>query len=58
MIRIVPPGTAFIQRLRQRAGQIAARRLRAIRHKPGGRAHQWRSASALWPDFLDDTPRS
>jgi len=57
MIRVSPPGTGLVQRLRRKAERIAARHLRTRRrNRAGGKG--WRSASDLWPDFTDDTARS
>jgi hypothetical protein len=54
MIRAAAASARLLQRLRARAEQIAASRAvdrRRERRAPGA---EWRSATALWPDFTTD----
>jgi hypothetical protein len=56
MIRLTASADSLIQRLKQRAGELANRKLASLR-RSGGRggraAHPWRSPGTLWPDFTD-----
>lgn len=57
MIRIRPPGADLVRRLRLRAEGIAERHLRNLRRQSSRSSHQWRSATTLWPDFINDNAR-
>jgi hypothetical protein len=60
MIRVRLRGTELVRHLRLQAEAIVERRLRYLRrhrrqsHKG---SHPWRSAAALWPDFVNLSPR-
>ncbi|MDZ4276542.1 MAG: hypothetical protein U0995_10915 [Erythrobacter sp.] len=58
MIRAAAASARLVQRLRARAEQIAASRAvdrrRERRRERGAPGAEWRSATALWPDFTAD----
>jgi hypothetical protein len=55
MLRVAITPASTIAQLRARAQQIAARRIAAILRQRRPRRRDWRSASALWPDFVPGT---
>jgi hypothetical protein len=57
MIRIRLRGTDLVRRLRLRAEAMAERHLRSPRRHSRTGSHPWRSAAALWPDFVTSSPR-
>jgi len=57
MIRAATSSARLMQRLLARAGQIAASRAAARRRERRAPGAQWRSATALWPDFTADITR-
>lgn len=55
MIRATVASTGLVQRLRRRAQNLADRYRRAARKR---KRTGWHSAEALWPDFIEDKPRT
>jgi hypothetical protein len=58
MITASAQSEQLAQRLRVRAERLAAARLDAIERPRHDSAAAWRSAAALWPDFIANIRRS
>lgn len=58
MSRAAAASTALVQRLRSRAAQLVATRIGERRRAARSGNPDWRSATALWPDFTAEPPRN